>query len=797
MKPRIRLLPVMRAAIRTRGEPPGLPRRPGMRGDKPRGSPVVLAAVGFLAALSLLAQAAPAAVAMDVVRDGKPVAVIVVDASETPVSGTGWKTHPTKSKRRRRAQPTDRQAAGVLVDWVRKMTGAELPVAGEAPRGKPAILIGAAARRAGLSLDDIESPGREGLRIRCDGRRVLLAGQNDTATLKAVCRLLEQWGCRYFIDHPLGEVYPKTRDLSVAKLDVTEKPGFLYRSIWGSSWSGRSLWKVWNGAGGPGLSMGHAWGGYVSRDLFQEHPEYFQMIDGSRRPSDWYCTSNPALRKVFADGVIAAIRGGRQHPSISPPDGRGYCQCEACRKQDDPASLEPSSGHVCVSNRYVDFYRDVARQVARASPESILSFYCYADYTQAPTSGIQLPPNLCAWIAPIRYCRYHRIGHPDCPSRRQLASLIDGWSAAAQRIAYRTYNYNLAEVCVPYSKLSIWKHDIPYLRQKGCIGVNLETLTNWQIYAPHIYLSIRLAYDPVADADAILDDFFLKFYGPKAGPVMKEYWTAIDRAFVDLKCHSGSFFAVHLVYTPEFLKQCRGLVDRAAAAAKGDQTYAARVAMADEGLQNAEQYAALRTAINRGDFAGAKRVYDRLLARSEANQKTGLGNHYTVGYLKRFLGRRIEAAAAATASPNKLLAVLPDRWRLAYDEADEGVAKGYHRAGFDDSAWREVATFSDTLDAQGLPDRQTVMWYRTTFEAPKKGRKLVLLFTEVDGDAVVYVNGKEVGRSEKKRQPFTVDVSTAVRQGKNSVAVRCDHSSITELFLGGIVRPVLLVEKKN
>ena len=30
---------------------------------------------------------------------------------------------------------------------------------------------------------------------------------------------------------------------------------------------------------------------------------------------------------------------------------------------------------------------------------------------------------------------------------------------------------------------------------------NLETLANWQIYSPHIYLSIRLAYDPAADAE--------------------------------------------------------------------------------------------------------------------------------------------------------------------------------------------------------------------------------------------------------------------------------------------------------
>ena len=62
--------------------------------------------------------------------------------------------------------------------------------------------------------------------------------------------------------------------------------------------------------------------------------------------------------------------------------------------------------------------------------------------------------------------------------------------------------------------------------------------------------------------------------------------------------------------------------------------------------------------------------------------------------------------------------------------------------------------------------------------------------------ADVYVNGQKVGSGVKKHEPFDVDVTAAVHAGKNSVAVRVDHSKMTELFLGGIVRPVLLVEKK-
>jgi hypothetical protein len=744
--------------------------------------------VRVLAASLLLAAAAAAAAEMDLVRDGTAVARIVVRAAEGEAARK-------PARRARSGALDDRFAAETLVEWVRKITDAELPIVESPPAEGVAVYVGAAAVEAGLRLDDIDSPTREGLKVLCDGRRVLLAGQCPAATVRAACRLLEKLGCRYFMDHPLGEVYPRTKTLRIGEVSLAEKPGMAYRKIWGSRWTGRSLWKVWNGDGGDSYGMQHAWARYVPGELFAGHPDYFALRGGQRRKGDWYCTSNAELRRVFADGVLAAIRKGDKHPSISPPDGVGYCQCDACRRQDDPNVIEPSSGQVCVSNRYLDFFDAVGRRVAKEQGDSVLCFYAYADYTQAPTLGRKVAPNLCVWIAPIRYSRYHRIGSPASPSRRQLAGLIDGWAAAVSKLGYRTYNYNLAECLVPFSKLSVWAHDIPYLKRKGCIGVNLETLANWEIYGPHIYLSIRLAYDPDADVQVLMDDYYRRFYGPKAGAAMKRYWQEIDSAFAEMPCESGSFFALHLVYTPQRLKELGGLLDEAAAAARAEQTYAARVAMTAEGFRNAVQYVQLRDAMNAGDFPQAAKVYADLLARCEAEVNKGLANHYTVTYLKRFVGAHVLAGAAAVAPPSRLLRRLPDVWRFACDEADTGLAKGCAKADFDDSKWAQVRTFSDTLNAQRLPDRKTILWYRCAVEVPKAGGRLAMFFAEVDGDATVYVNGTDVGRSEKKRASFELDVTAAAKPGRNVVAVRVDHSRITELFLGGIIRPVLLIAK--
>ena len=751
--------------------------------------------------------------ALDLVRDGKPVAVIVTaaprEAEAAPAKGKG-------ARKKAGPQNDESLAASTLAEWVKKITDADLPIADKAADGVPAIYIGRAAVAAGLKLDDIQSASHEGVRIVVDEKRVLIGGQNDEATLKAVCRFLEELGCRYLMDGPTGEVFPRSRTLSVKAMSITEKPGLQWRNPKGPSWNAR-LWKVWNGAGGEPFGHSHSWGGYVSPSLFAEHPEYFAMgADGHRKAGGWICTSNPGLREHFAKGVLSAIESGRRHPSLSPTDGRGYCQCPVCKAQDDPKAFEPSSGTVAVTNRYLDFFDWIGKRVEKVHPDSVLSFYCYADYTQPPTVPRKLGPNMAAMIAPIRYCRLHPLGHPGCTSREQQVAMTDGWAAVASKLGYYNYMYNLADGTLPMFKFSACKKEFPYLADKGLTYMTIEVLSNWHIYGPQIYLSLRLAYAPHADPAAIMEDYFVKFYGEKAAPHMKAYWMGIDAAQQKATTHAGCFYGLAQIYTPEFLAQCEGLLAKAAAAAKGDAAYEQRVAMHAEGLRSARAYRTISDAMNRGDFATAKTEYDATSARLETVIAKGWANReYGTSYLKRFLSKPVLEGAAATAAPNRVLQVLPDRWRFSFDDDDSGNAKGFHRADFADGAWPEVATLSTTLDTQGY-DKNTVFWYRTKITVPEKNGRLALFFGEVDGKAEVYVNGEKIavpvpGSNPKKaaipgakepregmarpRAPFEVDVTAVMKQGTNTVAVRVDHSQITDLSLGGIIRPVLLIAK--
>ena len=139
-------------------------------------------------------------------------------------------------------------------------------------------------------------------------------------------------------------------------------------------------------------------------------------------------------------------------------------------------------------------------------------------------------------------------------------------------------------------------------------------------------------------------------------------------------------------------------------------------------------------------------------------------------------------------------------WRFKLgDEADA------QRVDFDDSGWERV----------GLPHSFSIPyfqsahfyvgdgWYRKSFDLPAlpHGRRLSLEFEGAFQEAEVFVNGKAVGHHRGGYTGFPVDITDAVRPGRNLVAVRVNNRwdptlaprAGEHVFSGGIYRDVRLV----
>lgn len=75
------------------------------------------------------------------------------------------------------------------------------------------------------------------------------------------------------------------------------------------------------------------------------------------------------------------------------------------------------------------------------------------------------------------------------------------------------------------------------------------------------------------------------------------------------------------------------------------------------------------------------------------------------------------------------------------------------------------SALSGVMKAVGEDNR---LWYRRTVKMPKKWRnqRILLHFGAVDWDATVWVNGRRVGSHRGGYDPFTIDITDALKQGE-------------------------------
>ena len=175
---------------------------------------------------------------------------------------------------------------------------------------------------------------------------------------------------------------------------------------------------------------------------------------------------------------------------------------------------------------------------------------------------------------------------------------------------------------------------------------------------------------------------------------------------------------------------------------------------------------------------------------------------------------------------NRQTTSLNGEWRYIVDVQESGyygyrrekIRNGYFRNqkpqkpedlieyDFDQSDRMQIPSDWNTRDERLFFYEGTV-WFKRSFNyQPKAGHRTLLYFGAVNYEAIVFVNGTEVGRHVGGFTPFNFDVTDLLREGENFVIVKVDNKRSREnvptlIFdwwnYGGITRDVLLVSVPN
>jgi hypothetical protein len=158
-------------------------------------------------------------------------------------------------------------------------------------------------------------------------------------------------------------------------------------------------------------------------------------------------------------------------------------------------------------------------------------------------------------------------------------------------------------------------------------------------------------------------------------------------------------------------------------------------------------------------------------------------------------------SAEASASTSRRSAELAAGWLFARANIPGAV-----NPSFDDRDWTRVTlphSFNAGEGGDGTYYRGP-SWYRRPIEIDSKrsGRRLFIQFDGAATATDVYLNGKQIGRHESGHAAFRFDLTAALVQGRNMLAVRVENSPsriISPLggdftLFGGLYRPVSLIE---
>jgi len=765
-----------------------------------------------LAAL-LMVQGACHAGGLVLIRDGQPRAEIVV--------GEG-------------ASSQAQSAAAELQAYLKRISGAELPVVATATGGQPlTIRVGEAAAGPAAKALGLEIP--KGLTFDFDDegyvvatfRDALLLAGNETdpyeGTWYAVYDLLQSLGCRWYFPGTFGEVVPKLATIEVPAGQRVCRPELRVRDTWYSghlavqaaqsaefdAWKRRnrmSQRRLWAHCGDPEAKFlqnpvdDSTYRLLPKEKFWAEHPEFYAMMPGGGRNERFLCMSSPGALQAATDTVVAQFQARPDHHTFafSPPDAPVLCHCPECT-----AAMHGGyggEGNGDVSDAYFGFVFRLADAVAKAAPEHWITTMAYYNRCRPPEGVSGRRTNLLIQLASIQQCTNHSYADPQCPSRHEYAAMLRRWQElSAGQVFYEYDPHDWSHSQRPVWRSQAIADDLRLLKAGGGWGYSNEGQMAWMATGLNYYVRSRLAWDLRQDPADIIGDFCARFFGPAAEP-MRRYYTGVEAALRDCPAHLFAFSedardAVPILFPPAFRERSASLLAVATRLA-ADEPYAGRVRAFRLHFDRMAALAGAHDAAVSGDYPGAAKCAEK------ATQTVGeMGDTMLLQDAGPWGGVCSGAGVAEAmrkvlpwtdGSQGKLVTVLPAQALFRTDPASQGVVQRWSQPGGTEG-WRPIGLTSawhlqGVVTPEGRPYRG-VAWYRVSLDWKGDERRSVGMYVpDLRGSALwLWCNGTLVGYLAKGSDERVIDLTGRLSTGRNEVVFRADGA-------GGLALPPFLFQ---
>lgn len=470
-------------------------------------------------------------------------------------------------------QDTDslsRRAALQLQDYWLKISHKKIEIIEEANGRKPIFIGNSFALQS--HQQQLDSLKDDGFIIDINDNSIRLLGKHSLGDLYAVNTFLEEdLACMML--SAKEEYIPQKEQLSFKNSYRVYNPAFDFRRI---LFPGRKdkAYREWYK-----LEELDEWGMFVHtfrhlippEKYYNNHPEYFSLVNGRRLQDAQLCLSNPEVIELLITNLGEEIKKQPEKIfwSVSQNDTYNYCECNNCEELYKKY------------NSYSGAYIQMSNQIARAFPNKQISTLAY-QFTRSAPVNIKPDSNVNVMFCSIECNR----SMPLADDERSAAFVKDlkNWSAITNNIFLWDYVVQFKNYLTPFPNFSVLQANIQLFKENG-VEMMFEQGSggNWSDLSElKQYLIAKLLWNPNLDVDSLAHHFIYTYYGEAADYIFQYYQLTNRELQKHAKSEFLNIYGFPMDYTDSFLAPklmiaYKELMDKAEMAVADKSIYLDRV----------------------------------------------------------------------------------------------------------------------------------------------------------------------------------------------------------------------------
>ncbi|MFA7082554.1 MAG: DUF4838 domain-containing protein [Bacteroidales bacterium] len=384
----------------------------------------------------------------------------------------------------------------------------------------------------------------------------ILGEESSNFVVYTVIDLLEKHlGIRKFTED--CEIYPKKKDIiiDINDLNYSYSPTNTYRQVQSQFTRRNPDFRLWlkqhlqEDMFAEGYFV-HTFEKLLPRGIyFENHPEYFSLING-KRMHDQLCLTNPEVLNIVIESLKKemAKQPNAKVWSVSQNDNFSYCSCDKCRAINERED-SPSGALIYFVNK-----------VAKAFPDKTISTLAY-QYSRKAPKNIKPDKNVQIMLCTIEEDRNETIENKgrealnSNPKAQTFARDIVDWGKITNNIFLWDYEVDFAYSVSPFPNLHVLKPNIEFFMRNQAHQHFQQANSDYghEFAELKTYLISKLLWNINIDKDSIINEFLDGYYGKASSFIRQyidtlQYYGETSKVFLDI-------YAPPTDYANSFLSQ--------------------------------------------------------------------------------------------------------------------------------------------------------------------------------------------------------------------------------------------------